>query len=517
MSTNPPGSTVWWGEQGPPGRPGPQGDPGPPGDPAEILESLAPGEALTVDGEGRPASLGLVVSRDELPYIDVRDHGAVGDSTNGTDGTDDTAAIQAALDAAEAAGGGVVLIPAGMYRLTRQAPPEGLPTATGYHVLRIGSGVTLRGVGDGSHLILDPSSVVSDVGYTVLRLGTHETGASDVTIEDLQLTASEQQINGPHTNGQWTGKGSIWGIAARVSSGHAAHADRVTVRRCRVNDSRCAIVATKQTFTGSDADHHHDWTVEGCRISLTSNKAIEFGSVIRGRIAGNEIADAWDGPQVLHGTRAVTIERNRVSYLSSGVNVTHNATDIDIVGNIVVASPTASVSVAGGALFLRTEPVVSTSTIADIRCRGNVWRDTRTTNRRVLRIQTRTQVTNATYDRISFDGDVLDGHVLLTETMAPAVTSLDEWTFSGCAFTGQITTATDAALDTADVTFDGCRMRSSSGYSVLASGWSYRGCRIASALTIGADAESTLVALCRVTGGVADNGTGSVLVDNIAA
>lgn len=54
--------------RGPEGQRGPQGEPGeqgPPGDPAELLEVLAPGEALSVDDEGQPTSLGLVVSRDE--------------------------------------------------------------------------------------------------------------------------------------------------------------------------------------------------------------------------------------------------------------------------------------------------------------------------------------------------------------------------------------------------------------------------------------------------------------------
>lgn len=45
-----------------------------------------------------------------LGWFNVLDHGAAGDGV-----TDDTAAIQAAIDAAEAAGGGVVYFPAGVY------------------------------------------------------------------------------------------------------------------------------------------------------------------------------------------------------------------------------------------------------------------------------------------------------------------------------------------------------------------------------------------------------------------
>ncbi len=45
-----------------------------------------------------------------LPWFDVTDYGATGDGS-----TDDTAAIQDTIDAAEAAGGGVVFFPAGVY------------------------------------------------------------------------------------------------------------------------------------------------------------------------------------------------------------------------------------------------------------------------------------------------------------------------------------------------------------------------------------------------------------------
>jgi len=48
-----------------------------------------------------------------MPVHDIRDHGAVGDGT-----TNDAAAIQAAIDASHAAGGGTVLVPAGATYMT---------------------------------------------------------------------------------------------------------------------------------------------------------------------------------------------------------------------------------------------------------------------------------------------------------------------------------------------------------------------------------------------------------------
>src|SRR5512138_2474280 len=66
--------------------------------------------------------------------VSVKDFGAVGDGV-----TDDTAAIQAALDAIAARGGGTVLLPAGVFIVS----PSG-----GTRWLRVGSDTTVQGAGD---------------------------------------------------------------------------------------------------------------------------------------------------------------------------------------------------------------------------------------------------------------------------------------------------------------------------------------------------------------------------------
>lgn len=70
-------------------------------------------------------------------WYDVADYGAVGDGTN-----DDAAAIQAAIDAAIAAGGGVVWMGPGTYRITSTLDLSGLKG--------LNHGIELRGAGNGT-------------------------------------------------------------------------------------------------------------------------------------------------------------------------------------------------------------------------------------------------------------------------------------------------------------------------------------------------------------------------------
>jgi len=75
-----------------------------------------------------------------MPVHDIRTHGAVGDGT-----TNDAAAIQSAIDACHAAGGGTVLVPAGATFLTGSIE---LRSHVELHVER---GAVLAGSGDPAH------------------------------------------------------------------------------------------------------------------------------------------------------------------------------------------------------------------------------------------------------------------------------------------------------------------------------------------------------------------------------
>ena len=105
-------------------------------------------------GEADPTAPGDAVVIDV-----VADHGAVADGT-----TDATAAIQAAIDAAQAAGGAVVYLPPGLYRC------DGGLTVTG-------SDIVLRGAGPDSRLWFTASTGFDYSGH--LRF----TGAATVDVE----------------------------------------------------------------------------------------------------------------------------------------------------------------------------------------------------------------------------------------------------------------------------------------------------------------------------------------------
>jgi len=112
----------------------------------------------------------------ERPYIDVRSYGATGDGT-----TDDTTAIQAAIDAANAAGGGIVQFPAASYVITASLD------------MLNKSGVHLRGVSMAKTKIIQTTLTVPVVKVSGAYMGIHDmvlqyaAAASTVGADVLQL------------------------------------------------------------------------------------------------------------------------------------------------------------------------------------------------------------------------------------------------------------------------------------------------------------------------------------------
>jgi hypothetical protein len=108
------------------------------------------------------------------PVFNVLDYGADAGGTS-----DSTAAIQATIDAAASAGGGVVFMPAGTYRVA--------PQGSNNYALRISSaGIVLRGAGVGQTFILNTSYVMRSKSVILVAPASVSSGASVAFTADLE-------------------------------------------------------------------------------------------------------------------------------------------------------------------------------------------------------------------------------------------------------------------------------------------------------------------------------------------
>ncbi|MBA1291394.1 glycoside hydrolase family 55 protein, partial [Pseudomonas japonica] len=106
--------------------------------------------------------------------FNVKDFGAVGDGV-----TDDTAAIQATIDAAAAAGGGTVFVPTGTFIVSAgEEPSDGcLMLKSNVYMEGAGAGLTTVKVADGS------DTKITGVIRSAYGEETHDFGLSNLTID----------------------------------------------------------------------------------------------------------------------------------------------------------------------------------------------------------------------------------------------------------------------------------------------------------------------------------------------
>jgi Ca2+-binding RTX toxin-like protein len=177
----------------------------------------------------------------------VADFGAKGDGA-----TDDTAAIQRALDAAEAAGGGVVELSAGTYIVSRSGD-----AAEG--ALQIGNNVTLAGAGMGDTTIKLRDGSSGDVTGIVRTYSGEIT--HDVIIRDLTIDG-----NKAHTTG------SVDGIFTGVTPGSTEADHDILIQSVEVkNVSRYGFDPHEQTVRLTIVDGYaHNNGRDGFTIDFIS-------------------------------------------------------------------------------------------------------------------------------------------------------------------------------------------------------------------------------------------------------
>lgn len=216
-----------------------------------------------------------------MSIFDVRDFGATGN-----DATDDTAAIQAALDAAHAAGGGQVYIAEGTYRLTGTGDASD-------GALRVYSNTELFGDGMG-RTVLKLADGYSEKITGLIRTPVKEV-TTDVVIRDLTL------------DGNRTGAtAEVDGIMTGVLPGSPLKDERILIERVEIHDvSRIAFNPHEQTtdlVIRNCVAHHNSW--DGFIGDFVTNAVYE-----------NNVAYANDR----HGFNIVThsnnvVVRNNVSH-----------------------------------------------------------------------------------------------------------------------------------------------------------------------------------------------------------
>jgi hypothetical protein len=132
----------------------------------------------TTTTTARPATTTTTAAPAPAGTYNVANYGAKGDGV-----TDDAAAIQAAVNAASAAGGGTVYLPAGTYRLyaARSVDPD-----LGANV-ELFNNITVKGAGPAATIVVADHDWASAFG-AIRR--------SNVSVQDLTMTAGASQQDG---------------------------------------------------------------------------------------------------------------------------------------------------------------------------------------------------------------------------------------------------------------------------------------------------------------------------------
>lgn len=218
--------------------------------------------------------------------FNVKNYGAKGDGTH-----DDKTAIQAAVDAANAAGGGTVYLPTGTYAVSGNSNPA-------HGSVRLRDNVTMQGDGMGSttvKLIDGWSSKVTGIIRTFSGVVNH-----DITLRDLTIDGNKAKTPGAETDGFFTG----------VTPGKALADNNITVERVEIkNVSRYGFDPHEQT-TGliirNSVAHHNGQ--DGFTIDFQSHGILENNvSYANGRHGFNLVTSTHD-----------MVLKNNVAYDNAG-------------------------------------------------------------------------------------------------------------------------------------------------------------------------------------------------------
>jgi hypothetical protein len=437
--------------------------------------------------------------------------------------------LQEAIDKVALAGGGVVLLGAGDFKLSRHADDE---------TVVIKSNVTLRGQGYATHIYLDPKTPPNELRYFPVRIGSAKVPAHNVVIEHLRYTGNDKAIGG----------GSIMGFNARLDEKESLllSCDNITVRHCWIYDAKQAAGCTKaatamylakhvipaeeakeaagdpeKVRTGYfDADRmatqFKNWQVYHNYIETCGNKAVELAECNGGLIADNHIVNVVDGPQVIFGSRNVQIRGNTVYFTRTGINITQGSHHIRVSGNHVEPAPDMKKNPANSCLIFRTEPLPLHSTISDVVVTGNVFRNQNETSRCTVRLQTQTEALSCSYAGIVFTGNTFDGDIELMDKRNPAKTMLKDILFADNLCNGDIFSVPASTMVSSIVVVRGNLLRNAGTTTLNASEWIWTGnTHVNGTLETAAGAKANIIRDNVTATPITDHGEETVLTGNV--
>lgn len=391
--------------------------------------------------------------------------------------------LQQAIDKVSSAGGGIVILGAGDFKLSRKAGDE---------TVIIKSNVTLRGQGYATHIYLDPKTPPNPLRYFPMRIGSAKVPANNVVIENLRYTGNDKLIGG----------GSIMGFNARLDEPESMllSCDNITLRNCWIYDSKQAAGCTKpasnmyhakyvipaaeaaaaskagagKQFYGlpeRQESQFKNWQVHHNMIDTCGNKAVELAECNGGLIADNYIINCEDGPQVIFGSRNVRICDNHVFFLRTGINISEGSHHITVTGNIVEPVSGVRTNRWGACLLFRTEPLPLVTIVSHVTVTGNVFRNQTTETKSTVRFETRPESLGCKYEAITLTGNVLDGDMHFYDRRTPAMTKMQDIVFADNICEGKLLNAPANEMASTRITIRGNTFRFAGDQVLKASGW----------------------------------------------
>jgi hypothetical protein len=259
------------------------------------------------DGSASLEVAGLIT---KSPVFDVThsDYGATGDGT-----TDDTLAIQAAIDAAEGAGGGTVFFPEGKYLITHNNTLIDIYAGTHFAAIAIeADNIDLVGVGSGSILYIADWQLFSTANLQAyITIGSKNGDVNNCHIRDLAVLGILDENSAINAATSWMfDLGSVGSTVTTSNSGFR----NIVAQNC----------GNVFGFTGGDNDPTNDAQCEnnyitnckitncarqpiGCHSGGQANTIVSHNSIVacrglgiewagmRANISDNIIVDAEQG------------------------------------------------------------------------------------------------------------------------------------------------------------------------------------------------------------------------------